>query len=464
MKTKKLLITNIILSVVLLAMLCFCLFIVIDIREAEASEGRYSALKDGEGTKAEVTTSQYSHVKNIREFGSSFSGSDSDVTTIMVYLNGCNLESDGGCATEDLREMVKAERSDQVNIVVQTTSTKEWERYNIASDRSQRYLVTEDGVELVCDNLGQTDVTAPEPLSDFISWTAKEYPADRYIMILWNHGGGSVDGYGYNEWGRASDALTIDEMQDAFGSAGVYFDIIGFDACIMSSLEVCYSLYDYCDYMIVSEDFESGLGWYYTDFLTELARNPGMDTVSLGKLIVDDMVKKNEENRYGCESTLALIDERYIPELFNEWKEFAYDAEEELLHVNYSREVVRSSRAMNRDQDLKSASEMEDYYITDLMALASSVNSNEAKTLINALKKAIVYYNYTDDDKGLTGMFVTIPYDNISFYRNMKGIYIKAGIDRDYIMWLKKFADIDSNEISYYDYGEFESSWDGWDN
>ena len=105
--------------------------------------------------------------------------------------------------------------------------------------------------------------------------------------------------------------LTIDEIQTAIRQSGIYFDIIGMDSCIMSSLELCCAMYNYCDYMILSEDFESGYGWSYTGWLNALSENTSISSEELGKIIVDDMIADNEENGEGS-STLALIDESYM--------------------------------------------------------------------------------------------------------------------------------------------------------
>lgn len=460
MNRKKLLTINIFLSLALLALLLVCLKCEIDIKEAEATKALSPVYKSGDASHNSASSRSY--VKSLRKLGSSFTGNEGETTTIMLYLNGCSLETDGGAATMDLKEILKAGYSDQVNVVVETISTCQWQRYHIASDRTQRYAVTEDGLSLVCDNLGQQDVTDPAALTEFIRWTKYNYPADRYVIVLWNHGGGPVEGFGYNEWGRASDALTIAEMQTAFEDAGVYFDIIGFDACIMSSLEICYGLYDYCDYMILSEDFESSLGWYYTDFLTNLYENPTMDTVSLGTMIVDDMVSKNESSKMGAESTLALIDMRFVPELFKEWQEFAYANEEDLRTLNYSKEIKRTNRAMDSSDSDKSVAEMDEYYITDIMAVASSIDSSESKSLIAALNKTICYYNSTYSDRGLTGMYVIIPYKSKSFYKKLKNSFLSIGIDRRYITWLNRFVDLE-NSVDFYDYEEFDNSWEGWD-
>lgn len=117
--------------------------------------------------------------------------------------------------------------------------------------------------------------------------------------------------------------LTIDEIQTAIRQSGIYFDIVGMDSCIMSSLELCCAMYNYCDYMILSEDFESGYGWSYTGWLNALSENTSISSEELGKIIVDDMIADNEENGEGS-STLALIDESYMKVLYTAWADFAY--------------------------------------------------------------------------------------------------------------------------------------------
>ena len=382
-------------------------------------------------------------------------GNGEDQVTVMVYINGSNLETDYGSATTDISEMVAANLNDKVSVVIQTMGTLEWQDYDIASDHTQRYLIEDHDLVLVDDSLEQEDCTDPKTLSDFIIWSEKNYPADRYFLILWNHGGGSVEGFGYNQWGRYSDSLTLDEMQTALKDGGVIFDFIGMDSCIMSSIEICYALYDYCDYMILSEDFESSLGWYYKGWLTELAKNTSIDTVSLAKIIIDDMVEANEKNHYeGMASTLALIDQKYVPVLFDEWKNFAYANTEELLACNYSREVVRSGRPLSirRKHSLlmKVDSEMQEYYITDMLAVVASINSTYSKSMTIHLNNAIAYYNYTDNNSGLTGLSVTLPYGDRSFYRDQKKIYTLCGIDSEYIEWLEQFTSVtDDPDYSY---------------
>ena len=392
---------------------------------------------------------------------------ENDVT-VLVYMNGSNLESESGEASDDLKEMINAGSSDNVNVVVQTMGTKKWQKLGIASDRSQIYEVNGDGLNLVKDDLGQLDCTDPSSLSSFISWGAENYPADRYILLFWDHGSGPVYGFGYDEF-NTDGTLSTDEIQTALKDGGVYFDFIGMDCCIMSSIEVGCAFYNYCDYAILSEDFESGLGWYYTDWLAQLMEDTSISTPNLSKVIIDDMVAKNENNSDGSSSILACIDESMMKVLFQAWTDFAYANEDSLLNNNYSQQELSPRASSARPYtDIfdnwwdSNGVTLEEYYVTDIMAVAQNIESDESQALSSALSQALVYVNATSDDSTLTGLSVTLPYGDYNYYEDLKTVFTNLGIDSTYITWLEKFV-TSSSASSYYDYNDWEDSWSGWD-
>lgn len=414
----------------------------------------------------------------VRPEQSEIKGDGEDTVTVLIYMNGSNLESDDGSATSDIEEMIAAGSSDKVNVLIQTMGTREWSStYGIASNRSQIYKVDGSGLTLLRDDLGQLDCTAEKTLKDFVSWGTAKYPADRYILLLWDHGGGPVYGFGYDEYQDEDASLTLDEIRSALKSCDVYFDVIGFDACLMSSLEVCAALYDACDYTILSEDFEPGIGWYYTDWLKALYKNSSISIRELGKIIVDGTVKANEDANEGEDCILAVMDQGMMKVLYTSWVQFAYANEDELLGNNYSRQVRTRGRTLPRgghqrdgllglfsdwlsdeDEDYS----LEDYYISDIMALASTIDSEESAALSSALSQAIVYVNSTSGISGETGISVTLPYGDEDFYEALKVIFSNCGIDSEYISWLGKFTSA-SGSSSYYDFEEFDDEWDNWD-
>ena len=392
-----------------------------------------------------------------------------DTATVLILMNGSDLESEYSEATTDIAEMVRAQKSDRVNIVIETVGTKKWDsKFDISSRRSQRWLVQQNKLALVDDTLGQLDTTVPETLSDFIRWGAKNYPADRYILILWDHGGGPVYGFGYDEYQPYSSTLTIDEMQIALRDGGVYFDLIGMDSCLMSSLEVCCALYEYCDYTLLSEDFEPGSGWSYTGWINALNQNPAISTKDLCKTVIDDTVRYCETHSDEDDSvTLAMIDQAYMKLLYTAWVEFAYANEEALLNANYSQQRQSTGRAHPLLRNISSwfeedDSTLEDYCVTDILAVAQNIDSTESAALVAMLKNAIVYYGASANETTLTGLSVTLPYGDEEFYGELKRVFRNAGFDEDYIDWLERFVSAELSSDDYVDYGDWSDLWNGW--
>lgn len=391
----------------------------------------------------------------------------SESVTVLVYMNGSDLESEAGEATADIAEMLGSGAGDNVKVVIETLGTRNWQDFGIASDHTQRYLVNQGKLELVDDSLGQLDTTSPDTLSDFISWGVANYPADRYILLFWDHGAGPVYGFGYDEFQSDYSALTLDEMQQALAvNSDVHFDIIGMDCCIMSSLETCYVLQPYCDYAILSEDFEPGIGWNYESWLRALEQNPSMNTAELGKVIVDGMIEAVEADRENGDATLALIDESVIGQLYTAWVDFAYASQTDLLGTNYSQETEWRDRpegfaGRGKAHDWEemwdywnsdaSYVTMTDYFVTDLLEVASSIDSDKAATLKTAADAAIAHFGSTSGEVGMSGIGVTLPYGDAEFYDELVDVFTACGIDKDYVSWLEAFVNAEGAD-NYYDY------------
>lgn len=389
-------------------------------------------------------------------------GDGTDTVTVMIYMNGSDLESNYGYASSDLKEILSATLSENVNVVIQTGGTSKWKTSAISNKHSQRFIVQNGQLVLVDDNLGQLDVTKEDTLEDFIEFCSTNYPADRNMLILWNHGGGVVYGYGYDE--NVSDetaALTLGEIQEATRNSGVKFEMIGFDACLMGGLETACALCDVADYLVASEDFESGEGWEYQNWLSLLGYNSSTTMQEVGKVIVDDFIK--ESQKCGAEGILSLTDLRYTRLLFNAWTDFAYANKDELLEYDYSMSMQRSDRALpsmfkDGQRDIFDwlfgyTYTMETYcYAVDLMAMASRMNTDEAKALGSALSCAIQYCSTTQGDSYMTGLSVTLPYSDDDFYSQLCDVFYDCGFDQKYVGFLGEFVDADY-------YGSYD--WDG---
>ena len=120
--------------------------------------------------------------------------------TLMIYLCGTDLESDGGAATYDLMEMVNAgiSQSGGLNVIVQTGGTKKWHADGITDREVERWELTDEGI-MFAESVGKADMGKQSTLASFIDFGISNYSADRYGLILWDHGSGASGGVCHDE-------------------------------------------------------------------------------------------------------------------------------------------------------------------------------------------------------------------------------------------------------------------------
>lgn len=372
---------------------------------------------------------------NARSKRVSLKGNGEDKTTIMVYMCGTDLESKSGMATYDLQEILNAKISDNVNIIVETGGTVKWQNDFVNSKTNQRYKATSEGFKLIEKDLGKKSMVDPDTLSDFIKYCKSNYPADRYSLIMWDHGGGSLSGYGYDQH-FPNDGMKLDEVAVALRNGGCTFDFIGFDACLMATLETAMVLEPYADYMIASEEVEPGIGWYYTGWITELSENTSMPTIELGKKLIDDYVKEVKAKTPRSQATLSLIDlaelKGTIPSSF-----IAFSKSTSKLIDSDDYKVVSDARA-NTKEFAKSSKINQ----IDLIHFAENLGTSEGKAFANALRGCVKYNRTSTNITNSNGVSIFFPYGSLNKLNSMLNTYDQIGIDDEYSKCIKSFASV----------------------
>ena len=130
----------------------------------------------------------------------------------------------------------------------------------------------------------------PAVLKDFIKWGMAKYPADRYGLVLWNHGGQFL-GYGgdtQNASLKHGMGLTTQQIRSTLtdaliGTAVNKFDFIGFDTCLMGGAEVLGDFSTLCDVFFACPELDFGDGWDYAATLNYLKANPDVDMMTFGR-------------------------------------------------------------------------------------------------------------------------------------------------------------------------------------
>ncbi len=199
--------------------------------------------------------------------------------TVLVYMAADNdLEP---FALLDLLEMMEVGATTNFRFVVQLDRAdgclaegKELcdldRRGSFGNDPgSRRVLVTKQGLELI-DDLGEVDMGSPDTLAEFIAWGIGTYPADRFALVFWDHGGGWT---GFGQDVDPKSWMNLDSIRQGV-SAGLQtagrdrFELLGFDACLMAAFEVAMSLRPFGEYFLASEELEPGHGWDWRSFAT----------------------------------------------------------------------------------------------------------------------------------------------------------------------------------------------------
>ena len=361
-------------------------------------------------------------------------GNASDTYTLMLYMCASDLESECGFATEDLNEIMYGYTAGNLNVIVQTGGTAEWQNTVVADDRCQRYRVTEDGLELVDDSLGMQNMADSATLTDFIQYCSSNYAADHYGLVLWDHGGGVVGGYGYDE-NFGGDSMSLTEMSRALGDASVHLDMLGFDACLMANFETCLMAAPYADYLIASEEPEPGCGWYYTDWIGKLSENCGIPPKRYGRQIIDDYITESGWDSPSMYSTLGMFDLQQVTQkLLPALSQFSDDAVQQLSAGEYRR--ISQSRSNTR------AVYQSELDHIDLLDYAQHSQSETADQLEQAVSDCVVYYRETENGSGDNGLSILFPYYDLSALDMLEEIYQTLGYDDAYPAFLEQFANV----------------------
>lgn len=361
-------------------------------------------------------------------------GNASDTYTLMLYMCASDLESECGFATEDLNEIMYGYTAGNLNVIVQTGGTAEWQNTVVADDRCQRYQVTEDGLELVDDSLGMQNMADSATLTDFIQYCSSNYAADHYGLVLWDHGGGVVGGYGYDE-NFGGDGMSLTEMSRALGDASVHLDMLGFDACLMANFETCLMAAPYADYLIASEEPEPGCGWYYTDWIGKLSENCGIPPKRYGRQIIDDYITESGWDSPSMYSTLGMFDLQQVTQkLLPALSQFSDDAVQQLSAGEYRR--ISQSRSNTR------AVYQSELDHIDLLDYAQHSQSETADQLEQAVSDCVVYYRETENGSGDNGLSILFPYYDLSALDMLEEMYQTLGYDDAYPAFLEQFANV----------------------
>lgn len=359
-------------------------------------------------------------------------GNGADDVTIMLFMCGSDLEAQASMGLYDLQEMARADVSDKVNMLVYTGGTTKW-HVDISTQYNQVYKVLGNGqIDRLVDNAGTGSMVDPDTLVSFIEWSVRNYPANRYGLILWDHGGGSVSGYGYDLKYPNLGSMGLAKIDKALTEAGVEFDFIGFDACLMANTETALMLAEHADYLIASEESEPGIGWYYTDWLNALSRNTSIPTLELGKVIADSFVSRCRRDTPQQNATLSVIDLAEVQDILPAKLSAFSRSTSSMINGSQYRTVAN---ARGSAQEFARQSYVD---LVDFIDMANNIGTEEAKDLCQSLMSCIKYNNATMANS--YGLSVYFPYRSSKYVNTVLNTYKNIDMNSDYADVVRSFA------------------------
>lgn len=371
--------------------------------------------------------------------------------TFMVYISDCDLEAAG---INDFLEMAGVGSGSELNILVQFDRIEGYDSQYGDWTTCKRFRVMQGMTptpENALQDIGEVNSGDPAVLEDFVQWGVSNYPAEKYALVLWNHGGGwrkklesGISNFKAVCWddttGEKGDPLYTRELEAALNQMDTQPDLIGFDACLMGMMEVAYQIRNTgAKVMVASEAIEPASGWPYTDLLYRLYNNKDWTAAQLGT---------------------AIVDEYYL----------AYEGQTQSA-------IDLSEVGVLADSVSELANTLSASWNTDQQAVRDA-----ARLTMNRTESAVIHEKHGTDSQGSNGIAIYFPrsidlwnaeYDgeNIAFaadtpweeflsdfYRSMSGSYVDiarkiameydGGWDRDHIdlydfcSWLDTQADI----------------------
>ncbi|MDD3410817.1 MAG: clostripain-related cysteine peptidase, partial [Eubacteriales bacterium] len=333
-------------------------------------------------------------------------------TTILMYMCGTDLQE---ACVQDLYEMSQVSMPDEVRVMIQAGGAKQWADGDLTPNKLNRFEI-HSGEWLNMQVLPHASMGDYQTLLDFIDWGVSSAPADRYMLVLWDHGGGSADGVCFDETAN-NDSLSIHEISDALHSyvyehQGFQLDIIGCDACLMSSYELASHMRWYADYMLSSEELEPGNGWDYTGLLSALCEDPAIDTQSLciaGADIFMQSSMADDPNNYLSQSVIYLPAMEPLVKQMESYAAYLCQALDNGQLATFSRS---RQRMYSFGSYCDHATDM-----VDFMAFLDATRQfapNTAARVEAAYQKAVRYSVGTNTFDYLTGLSILMPMSNNS--------------------------------------------------
>ena len=337
--------------------------------------------------------------------------------TILVYLDADNdLES---IAMTNLNQMEKIGSTEDVHVIAQVDRIPGHDTSNGNWTDTRRYLITRDtdelgtgSIRLDASPLGELDMGDWRTLRDFVEWGRTQFPADHYCLVIWDHGTGwqfvatrAVPKFKHIAVDDTSgSSIDVTSLPDALAGQGM--DVVAFDACLMSQLEVAYEIKDCAGYMVGSAALVPSSGYNYYTWLSQVSSSA--DARGMCGLIVNAYAATYPEPRRSI--THSAIDLSRVDDVADAASVFA-----QVLAANSYRSQALAD-ARDAALNYSTADGGAERHYLDLVdyagKCASAIGSNASaaySALSAAVNAAVVAETHNRDTAAARGLGVYVP-------------------------------------------------------
>ncbi len=380
----------------------------------------------------------------------------SESWTLCLYLCGSNLESRQGWATKTLEELKGCSIPENVTVVVQAGGARKWRNENVQQD-GQRFVVEQGEVREV-GTASEGSMGEATIFGDFLEFCQSDYPSDRTAVVLWDHGGGPLRGACFDE-NSSFDALTLAELDKALkrgveARGGKTYDIVGFDACLMGSLETAVTLADDADWLVASEEIVSGAGWDYNPLVGAMGTE-GADVAAISAAICDGYKEKCADRGKDATATCAAIDlsrvsgvEKALESVLDALKEHYGLSASSLRRLSYGARIAEEFGGAVADEGQSN--------LVDLKGLAQACSEAYGTDevpwdeLVAAVDQAVAHHVNGSTTVGAAGMSIWYP---VSLEDSELKDYVKVSPLTTYASALNEFFSMDIGRVEFSDAG-----------
>lgn len=374
-------------------------------------------------------------------------------STVMIYMVGSNLESEGGLASLDISEIVNSGYNEEnMEVLVCAGGTSHWWIDGFENNACDVYRVSGDGLQRVY-RMENKNMGDQETLEEFVNYVYANSDAQYYDLVMWNHGGGAVLGFGADE-NYDYDALSMTEIDQAlkqtrFIADGNKLEWVGFDACLMGMIEVADVMSNYAKYLIASEEVEAGTGWDYSCLRT-LSDGQHSNGEEAAREIIDAFGKSNEnETGYHYDYTLSCLDLTQVGEAISSFEALIMEAEQEIRNGGYSR-IARGRDQTKTFGRVSSTSFYDTIDLYDFAMRMMKLYPAEAEALQSSLNNLVVYEK--SNVMGAHGVAVYFPYENKDYAEAWMREYRNIGFSEEYVRFLQDFtATLSGEQLAEWD-------------